>query len=1160
MTEQQQIESAMAMLEAQRPLLGDTVVETALAPLRARLASCKEAAGAPEGDAEEEETLVRQKLKTVSILFLDMVGSTVLSQRLEPEEIHDAIDGALRKFTEVVRQHRGKVLQYAGDSLLAVFGADTSREDDAEFAVRCGLALLHEGRIQADRILKRYHFEGFNVRLGLHTGGVVLGGGVDADGSIRGIGVNIAARMEQTAPSGGLRISQETFHHVRGLFDVLVQEPIAVKGLDEPVQTYLVQGVRKREFFNPTRGIEGVQTPLVGREGPLKQLQQCFAGLQLLACRSGQGAPGDARLACITLVADAGVGKSRLTMEFLQWMQTLEAPCRLFTARAVPSTQQRPFGLLCELLCAWLGIEDSDSTDTARQQISRQVAALFAADETPERAEAHAHVLGQLIGFDFSGSPHVKGILEDGKQIRDRAFNTVAQMLRRLDSPSVHGDLKRPVNVLVLDDLHWADDGSLDFVQALCKANRDLPMLVLGLTRPDLYERRNDWGKNTPELHTRIDLRPLDNAFSQTLAHALLQHVRNVPPTLLQLLMQRTQGNPFYMEELVKMLVEEGAIVRLDLNTEEADTASGGWIVLPEKLAGTHVPVTLAGVIQARLDRLSARDKLSLQEASIIGIQFWHAILEALDPKSVDSLAALTQRDLVAPQTGGPAQPDPGDELKKAMGYAFKHQILHRVTYDTVLMRVKRLYHQQAAEWMVSRLGRAGDDLGAIGHHYEQAGDARSAAEYFTRSVENALASFSHSLVEAHADKVLTLSPHDHELRWRVLLARQRSFRLRGETGRAEGDLHSLSLIADGLNDGRKRATVAARRAMLLFESAKNSEALAVASAAIDIAKSVGDVTHQLVAMQAGAGALITLGRLSEAYDISTEGYTLATAHEDLQHQAEFLNNLAVIKNARGQSVEAQEFLRQSVSLSKSIGNMSLMISSSINLGDSAFRLGQYATANHEFRSAHDMACSTGMRRFELVSLVNLAGVCHFSGNSMEAIAYGRKSLGIADQIGDTFYRNYALYYLGLAQSAVHLHADALQSLERAKDGFSSLSIQSMLTEVTAAIASAHLSTGSASEAKTHIERVLGHIANAGGFDGAEHPFSTRLICYRVLSACADVRAKDIILAAAKDLRDTLSNIHDGEIMKSFTAIPYISEIILSAGGLGARAGNLAGN
>ncbi len=212
MTEQQQLEAAIAALEGQRSTLGRAAVESLLSAARARLEALEPLDAAPNAPV--------QTLRQVSILFMDVVGWTALSQQLDPEAISAVLDGALSRATAVVQAHGGKVLQYAGDNLLAVFGAAEAREDDAQQAVRCGLALLELGKLLGADVHAAHGHAGFDVRAGVHTGVVLLGGGVDADSSIRGIAVNIAARMEQTAPAGALRISHDAHAQVRGLFEV----------------------------------------------------------------------------------------------------------------------------------------------------------------------------------------------------------------------------------------------------------------------------------------------------------------------------------------------------------------------------------------------------------------------------------------------------------------------------------------------------------------------------------------------------------------------------------------------------------------------------------------------------------------------------------------------------------------------------------------------------------------------------------------------------------------------------------------------------------------------------------------------------------------------------------------------------------------------------
>jgi class 3 adenylate cyclase len=339
------LQAAIAALESQRATLGDAVVDAALAPLRARLAALVPSS-APE-----------QQLRQVSVLFLDIVGSTQLAGKLDPETVHDVLDGSLRQLSVVVREHRGEVLQYAGDNLMAAFGAAGAREDDAERAVRCGLALLAEGTRLGEQVRREHGHVGFGVRVGIHTGTVLRGGGVDGDNTLRGQAVHIAARMEQSAPPGGLRISHDTWSLVRGLFDAQPQEPISVKGVEAPVRSWLVERLKPRQFRLPARGIEGQPTPLVGRSDELAQLLRSFEGV----CETQSPR-------CVTVLADPGIGKSRLLQELQHQLATHSRSAWLLVARLQPASFLQPYGLLRELLAWRLSIADSDTAEVARSK------------------------------------------------------------------------------------------------------------------------------------------------------------------------------------------------------------------------------------------------------------------------------------------------------------------------------------------------------------------------------------------------------------------------------------------------------------------------------------------------------------------------------------------------------------------------------------------------------------------------------------------------------------------------------------------------------------------------------------------------------------------------------------------------------------------------
>ena len=724
-TETQQLHTAILALEGQRALLGDTVLDIAVAGLRAKLAAL--AASPASLPAPVEPT---QILKQVTILFLDVVGFTALSQRLDPEAIGAVMDDALTRGTTVVQDHAGRVLQYAGDNILAAFGAAGAREDDAERAVHCGLALLALGTTLSAEVLAVHDHNGFSIRVGIHTGDVLLGGGVDADGSIRGMAVNIAARMEQTALAGTLRISHDTWALVRGVFDAVAQPPIIVKGRDEPIATWLVQAVRPRALRLPGRGIAGLETPLVGREHELQRFQAAVQAMLI-----------DRQPRALTLLAEAGLGKSRLLREFQHSLSALPfalpSAWWLLPARAQPSGALQPFGLLRDLLLRRLEIADSDSADLARSKFVQGLAPWLSQPNDPA-----PELLGQLIGLDFSHAPAVVRLGTDIRLLYDRALTALRLWLERLatSNASDASDTSdgSPV-VLLLDDLHWADDASLD---ALVQVLKDLqgPVLALLGARPGLLERRPDWGDSLPR-HERLTLQLLDAAHGAALTRALLQRLDTVPPALSTLIALQAGGNPFYAEELVMLLIDQGVI---ETGVSEQDSAT--WTFHAERMLPARLPTTLTAVLQARIDALHPDARRALQLASVIGPVFWDDALAALDPLSPAALPALQKKALV--------QVRPVSTIEHTVEEAFDHHLLHQVSYGTVLKPERRVAHARAAAWLTEHVGDRSDAYLAItAQHHERAGQHGLAADCYDRAAVKALARPAFKAALQYADR-----------------------------------------------------------------------------------------------------------------------------------------------------------------------------------------------------------------------------------------------------------------------------------------------------------------------------------------------------------------------------------------------------------------------
>src|SRR5215207_750674 len=548
-----------------------------------------------------------EQRRQLTILFADLAGLAAHTEGMDAEDVGEVLSALWPLVDAVVEAHGGEVTKRVGETFVALWGARGAREDDPERAVRAALdmrsalfAFAAQGKSHDVGVSDGEGEEARLMRAGVSTGLVLLGEvGATGELTVTGDPVRLASRLQQEAPVGGVLISHDTYRHVRGVFDVLPPGTLQTGGRPEPVQFYNVQRAKRRAFRVQTRGVEGVETRMVGRKAELRRLTDTLetvfeeAGLQV-----------------VTVLADAGLGKSRLLYEFSNWVELLPDVWYVFNARAGESDQGLPYSLVRDLFSFRFEVQDSDTAAVAREKLERGM--LSMCKGVPE-AEVlmRAHFIGQLIGFDYSASPHVSGIRDDPQQVRDRAFRYAAQFF---------SDVARELpTLLYFDDTHWADDGSLDFIDYLALHCAHDPVMLLCLARPALLERRPAWGEGR-ERHARLTLQPLSKKESRQLVEEILRRAHGVTSGLRELIVGGAEGNPFYVEELIKMLIDQRVIV----------PGSDMWSVDASRLGEVKVPPTLTGVLQARLDRLTPEEKTVLQRASVIGRVFWDGAVEHL--------------------------------------------------------------------------------------------------------------------------------------------------------------------------------------------------------------------------------------------------------------------------------------------------------------------------------------------------------------------------------------------------------------------------------------------------------------------------------------------------------------------------------------------------
>jgi len=1079
------LSKAIAALEAQRGVLGDAIADAALAPLRAQLNA--QQAGAP-------------RRRHVSVLFLDIVGSTSLSRTLDPEEIHDVMDRALQAFSVLVVQRGGKVLQYAGDSLLAAFGADAAHEDDAERAVRAGLDLIEEARVHAERVRSAHGQDGFGVRVGVHTGQVLLGGGVDDEGTIRGYTVNIAARLEQAAPPGTLRISQDTWHHVRGVFEVEAQPPLQVKGQDEPLRTYLVQRAKPRAFRVPTRGIDGVETPLVARDAELAQLLAAF-----------EAAARERSLHAVTLIAEAGLGKSRLIQELQHRLEAHAQTCWLLLGRSQPSSTLQPYGLPRDILAWRLQIADSDSGEVARERLVEGLAPLFPAD-----GELQAELLGQLIGMDFSASPRLQGVLKEPRALRDRAFAAFTNYLRCLCASD-----GSPI-VMLLDDLHWADEASLDWLQHLLKAN-DLPLMLVMAARPELLERRPTWGESEGDgegaaARLRLTLSTLGAEHRHGLTAALLQRLPDAPASLHTLIDAQAEGNPFYAEELVKMLIDDGVIV----------VDGEVWQLLPERLHAAKIPGTLTGVLQARLDSLRPTERHTMQLASVVGPVFWDETLAALDPDAVSSLPALQRKAMV--------QTRADSAFAGTREESFQHHLLHQVTYDTVLRAERREAHARTAAWLAERVGdREAEYLGVTAEHYERAGDHERALDWYDRAATAASRRYANQATLSYAARMLAMPELSDLRRRRTILQRQTDAAdLIGDRVLQRQSLDERDRLDELIGDDVLRAGTAIAHSLLADRLGQRERALAMAQRAVALAEandcnSVAALAHAEISWLAGERGDLALAHrhIELALPFATRAAQQMVAPGDDMYEIA-LRLVAASAHINAFDYDrAHELLLEARDLAAPRAHQRrLLCSCHEGLARLALDVLDERAGEH-IEAAAAVALEIGQAVIQAIMPMMRGRLALAAGDCERAVRLMEQSYAMHEPLGSRMHQADTMQHLGRTLAQMNRPTEARAAFERALQGHAAIGAIADASADRLLIADTWCRDGESARALELVETELPALEAVGALDSSAAGLAARAAVWRVLQAVGDARAPRQLDAAMTDLRRRTEKIRD---------------------------------
>ncbi len=881
-------------------------------------------------------------IKLVTVLFADVVGSTSHAERMHPEDVRAHMADFLEAMSQEITAEGGTVERYVGDAIMADFGVPIAHEDDPLRAVKAArrmLARLEEwnaGQSSEARI---------QIRIGINTGEVSTGGTFGEQLMVMGDAVNVAARLQQTAEPGTIVVGERTARFVRDIFQLSDRARLELKGKTDPIAAFVVG-----EEISPadSRRADEFAGPMVGRVAELKLLDASF-----------EKVAREATPLLVAVIGDPGVGKSRLVAEFLG---TLEGQARVIAGRCLPYGEGVTLWPFREILRAEAGVIGSDPPEVAIENVTKLAHSITDPHQHPERMTA---ALVSTLGIEES-----TGLMTlDPREVQ-------RELLRAWRALLIDRARERPLVVLV-EDLHWADEATLSVLEDVVE-NAVAPILFLCPARPELTSSRAEWIGGL-KYYTALPLDSLDIDSSTELVSELLD-IEHVPEELWFRILRKAEGNPFFLEEIIRRLVDQGHLV----------PSNGRWKA-GDEVEEVDIPDNVHAVILSRIDLLPPSEKEVIQKAAVVGRTFWPVLLQQLTGiEDIDqTMRSLKSRQLISER--------PISSLAGETEYAFKHVLIREVAYESLPRRARGEAHADIADWIEGMRGQRTDEVAEIlAHHFDHAfkwldDDAmrERARAYYLIAARGAVNRFATQQAERLGRRAVDLSTEGRQ---------------RVDALQALGDLYSLTFKSDGAwqayteaiaelestdptdqqtfaHLAGKAAVVPTRwwgtmeklpdedelqrlvsrglegagptdsqaRALLLASAgfARNlpysfgSEGAKAARESLDIARRLDDPDLQSLAMDAVVACLFPEGRWTEIHKINLERIELVPRLKDMREICDAYGMAAVASIRKGLYKEGARFADMEISRARDFDAGSYM-QGLVWREVARFRLGQW--------------------------------------------------------------------------------------------------------------------------------------------------------------------------------------------------------------------------
>jgi class 3 adenylate cyclase/tetratricopeptide (TPR) repeat protein len=1072
--------------------------------LRQQLAVLEGQAGVQAVPAEER--------RMVTILFVDMVGSTSLAEKMDPEEWRQVMNKLHTTLGEAITAHHGTIAQYLGDGLLAFFGAKEASEADPENAIRAAL----DGQAAVVNLLSS---EKVQLRAGIHSGLVVvgeLGEATHKEFTASGDAMNLAARLQSAAPPGGILISHDTYRYVRGVFDLTPRPPLTVKGKSEPLQTYLVRRSKPRPFRSVTRGVAGVETRTIGREAEMQALQSAY-----LRAYQGHG------MVWAQLLSDPGVGKSRLLADLSDWMDLREETYRLLRARAFPDDANQPFALVRRMWFDRFQIADDALLDQAETKWVERFKEFSGQDDCEEAA----HALGLLVGLPFEKSPYIKAMRNDPTQVKGRALVVSRELVQAV--------LQQYPMVVLLEDMQWTDAASWEYLVEvfLVGATGEQPngLFILGTARPEwlppqelrelfqaslLAEKETEksahekWG-------TPISLVPLTHEQSTELAKELLQRAVDIPEQIIEIMVDRSEGVPYFAEEMVNWLIDDGIL----------DTQGEQWRFSLDRLKQHPLPTTLQHLVLTRLGGLSQSERAALQRGAIFGRRFWSGGIEALGVSvGAEMLGHLVPRGFVEAQPESAFQGD--------TEWSFHQNLLQEVTYESVLKRERAALHKVAAGWLerqARQAGRLDEFAGLLGDHFERAGELSAAADWYLRAGRRAMGQGApREAVNFYTQALELLPPVDRERRWQALLGREEALSVLGDAEPWKADTTTLLELARSFDDDNYLAEAYHRQAIFGMRTGDVQLSEQASREALAVARRCGNETIEVKALALTAVTDVNQGDKSATVEHIEKALYHARRLGDESVLAFVLYRAAFCYSGLGDVSRCDPLQLEQIELDHRLGNRSAEAAGLGNLGSTYSELGLYKQARSLLEQAHAINKSLGARRALAYDLGSLGFIYLVTGDLRKARQLMEEALQEMSPSQDTWGKIYGLEYLGRLLLAMEDGPSAARRFTEACELASSHGLAALACESTAGLAACAVMQGQLDEARKYVYQAWDYLKEHG-WVGMSSPGMVYRSCAETFDALGEAEnAQAVIEAGHQALMEVADKINTPAWRQSF--------------------------